>query len=100
MTFERDPTIEMVMSDMVMPGGMSGLDLARTLRELRPELQFLLATGHSQDALQVIKEGFTLVEKSYHRHVLTAAIHRAAEHASHGRSQTQPINPRPRPAAS
>jgi signal transduction histidine kinase/ActR/RegA family two-component response regulator len=87
-TFERDPTIEMVMSDIVMPGGMSGLDLARTLRELHPELPVLLATGHSQYALEAVKEGFILIEKPYHRDVLTASIRRAAEYASRARSQT------------
>jgi len=35
---EQDPTIELVLSDIAMPGGMSGLDLARTLRNLRPGL--------------------------------------------------------------
>jgi CheY-like chemotaxis protein len=75
---EGDPTIEMVISDILMPGGMSGLDLARTLREIRPELPILLATGHSQYSQQVMKEGFTLVEKPYHRQVLAAAIQAAA----------------------
>jgi signal transduction histidine kinase/CheY-like chemotaxis protein len=87
-TFKRDPTIEMVMSDIVMPGGMSGLDLARTLRELHPELPVLLATGHSQYALEAVKQGFILIEKPYHRDVLAASIRRAAEYASRARSQT------------
>jgi signal transduction histidine kinase/CheY-like chemotaxis protein len=86
--FERDPTIEMVMSDIVMPGGMSGLDLARTLRELHPELAVLLATGHSQYALEAVKEGLILIEKPYHRDVLAASIRRAAEYASRARSRT------------
>jgi CheY-like chemotaxis protein len=86
--FERDPTIEMVMSDIVMPGGMSGLNLARTLRELHPELAVLLATGHSQYALEAVKEGFILIEKPYLRDVLAASIRRAAEYASRARSQT------------
>ena len=33
---EQDPGIELVLSDVVMPGGMSGLELARELRMLRP----------------------------------------------------------------
>ena len=76
-TFERDPAIEMVMSDILMPGGMSGLDLARTLRRHRPELPVLLVTGHSQSALQAVKEGFTLIRKPYHRNVLAASIQKA-----------------------
>ena len=64
---DRNATIELVMSDIVMPGGMSGLELARTLREHRPELPVVMATGYSQYALQVVKEGFALVEKPYRR---------------------------------
>jgi two-component system, NtrC family, sensor kinase len=81
-TFERDPTIEMVMSDIVMPGGMSGLDLGRALRQNHPELAVLLTTGYSQYAPQVVEEGFILVEKPYHRDVLARSIQRAAERSS------------------
>jgi signal transduction histidine kinase/ActR/RegA family two-component response regulator len=76
---DRDRTIELVMSDIVMPGGMSGLELARTLRESRPELPVVLATGYSQYALQVVKEGFPLVEKPYRRDLLAASLRAAAE---------------------
>jgi DNA-binding NtrC family response regulator len=83
---DRDPTIELVMSDIVMPGGMSGLELARTLREQRPELPVVLATGYSQYALQVVKEGFTFVEKPYRRDVLAASLRVAVERARHAGS--------------
>ena len=85
-TFERDPTIEIVMSDIVMPGGMSGLDLGRALRENHPDLPVLLTTGYSQYAPQVVKEGFVLVEKPYHRDALAISIRRAAERASQTRA--------------
>ncbi len=42
---ESDPKLTLVLSDVVMPGGVSGLDLARTLRDRRPELPVILATG-------------------------------------------------------
>lgn len=87
---DRSPTIELVMSDIVMPGGMSGLELARTLREQRPELPVVLATGYSQYALQVVKEGFTLVEKPYRRDVLAAALRSATERSRRAGSEAQP----------
>lgn len=77
--FERDETIEIVISDIVMPGGLSGLDLARMLRLQRPNIPIVLATGHSQYTQQVVKEGFILIEKPYHREVLAASIRKAAE---------------------
>jgi CheY-like chemotaxis protein len=76
---ERDQTIELVLSDIVMPGGMNGLELARKLRDRRPDLPVLLATGYSQYALQAVTEGFALVEKPYRRDALAAAIRVSVE---------------------
>ncbi|HEY1431378.1 MAG TPA: CHASE domain-containing protein, partial [Stellaceae bacterium] len=76
---ERDASIDLVISDVVMPGGVSGVDLARRLRVYRPELPVLLATGHSQYASQIVTEGFVLVEKPYSRGALAAAIRAAVE---------------------
>jgi signal transduction histidine kinase/CheY-like chemotaxis protein/integral membrane sensor domain MASE1 len=86
-TVERDPRIEIVMSDIVMPGGMSGLELARAMRQHHPGLPVLLTTGYSQYAPQVVKEGFILVEKPYRRDVLAASIQRAAERGRRARSR-------------
>jgi FixJ family two-component response regulator len=69
-----------------MAGGISGFDLARTLRERRPELPVLLATGYSRYARQVVEEGFELVEKPYRREALTVSIKAALGRARSGRS--------------
>jgi PAS domain S-box-containing protein len=37
--------IDLLFSDVVMPGGVSGVSLARTARELRPDLRVLLTSG-------------------------------------------------------
>jgi len=79
---ERDATIDLVISDIVMPGGISGIDLARQLRERRPDLPVVLATGYSRYAPQIVDEGFILVEKPYSRDALAAAIHAAVERAA------------------
>jgi DNA-binding NtrC family response regulator len=76
---EQDPTMELVFSDVVMSGGMSGLELARTLRKQRPGLPVVLATGHTQWGSRVIDEDFTLIAKPYHREALAAAIRAALE---------------------
>ena len=89
-TLDGSPRIELVMSDIVMPGGMSGLELARTLREHRPELPVVLATGYSQYALQVVHEGFTLVEKPYRRGALAASLRAAIERGRRAGSDAQP----------
>jgi signal transduction histidine kinase len=71
--------IDLVLSDVVMPGGVSGLDLARTVREQRPGLPIILGTGYSGYASQVVSEGFALIEKPYHPAELAAALRSALE---------------------
>ena len=43
----------------MIPDGISGLELARTLRQHRPELPVLLAIGYSQYATQVVKKSWS-----------------------------------------
>jgi len=76
---EQDPGIELVLSDVVMPGGMSGLELARKLRLLRPELPVVLATGYAQWGARVADEDFVFIAKPYRREVLAQAIRAAFE---------------------
>ncbi|HEV2302555.1 MAG TPA: CHASE domain-containing protein [Stellaceae bacterium] len=76
---QRDPAVAIVLSDIVMPGGTSGVDLARHLRQHRPELPVVLLTGHSRSAAQLVAEGFVLLEKPYRRDDLAAVIRAAAE---------------------
>jgi two-component system NtrC family sensor kinase len=60
-----DPSIAVVFSDIVMPGGKSGLDLARDLRQRRPDLPVLLASGYSRVAQEAVAEGFSILAKPY-----------------------------------
>ena len=76
---ESDPKLALVLSDVVMPGGVSGLDLARRLRDRRPELPVILVTGYSSYAPKVMAEGFALIEKPYRRDVLAASLRSAVE---------------------
>jgi PAS domain S-box-containing protein len=69
---ERD-NVDLVFSDIVMPGKIDGLDLARRLRQLRPDLPILLATGYS-DAAAGVRGGFPILRKPYEIHQLSQAI--------------------------
>ena len=64
---------DLVFSDIVMPG-MSGLDLARRLRETSPDQRVLLATGYSREVAAGEAAGFHLVQKPYGAESLTTAI--------------------------
>ena len=85
---ENDPKLALVMSDIVMPGGVSGLDLARTLRDRRPELPVILTTGYSSHASEVVAEGFALIQKPYYRDVLAASLRSALENRGPSVSET------------
>ena len=76
---ESDPKLALVLSDVVIPGDVNGLDLARTLRDRRPELPVILVTGYSIYAPKVMAEGFALIEKPYRRDVLAASLRWAVE---------------------
>ncbi|KQX18034.1 MULTISPECIES: PAS domain-containing sensor histidine kinase [unclassified Sphingomonas] len=64
---------DLVFSDIVMPG-MSGLDLARHLRETAPGQRVLLATGYSREVAGGEAAGFHIVQKPYGAESLTVAI--------------------------
>ena len=65
--------IDLVFSDIVMPGKMDGLGLARHLKAVRPGLPILLATGYSDAALSV-RGDFPILRKPYEIHQLSEAI--------------------------
>jgi len=48
---DRHPTIQLLMTDIVMPGGMDGAQLAREARKRLPHLRVLYCSGYAQEAL-------------------------------------------------
>ena len=67
--------VDLVLSDVVMPG-MSGLALARKLRETHPDLPVLLATGYSDEIRKTGSE-FAVLAKPFAIAGLSEAIARA-----------------------
>jgi CheY-like chemotaxis protein len=56
---------DIVLSDIVMPGGVSGLDLALRVRERFPDLPIVLVTGYSESADAARGAGFEVLRKPY-----------------------------------
>jgi CheY-like chemotaxis protein len=69
--------IDLVFSDIVMPGKMDGLTLAQTIRGKYPRLPILLATGYS-DTLRRTSLGFQIIRKPYEIHELSQALSKVA----------------------
>jgi PAS domain S-box-containing protein len=70
-----DDGIDLVVSDIVMPGPMDGLALARALKRKHPGLPILLASGYS-DAAQNAQAEFPILRKPYQIHELNEALAR------------------------
>jgi two-component system NtrC family sensor kinase len=79
---ERDGDIDLVFSDILMPGGMNGLELADTIRRRFPQIMVLLTTGYSSSAQDAVRQGFEVLQKPYDLAALERALreaHSAAE---------------------
>ena len=61
---ERATSIDVLFSDIVMPGGMNGVELSREARRLRPGIRVLLSSGYSRPGLQP-EEGTNFISKPY-----------------------------------
>jgi PAS domain S-box-containing protein len=70
----RDPSFDLLFSDLVMPGGVNGLQLARTVRQKWPSMPVLLATGYSSESSKAQAEGHRLLAKPYEPAALVAAV--------------------------
>ncbi|MBK4737136.1 PAS domain-containing protein [Noviherbaspirillum pedocola] len=69
---ERRQDIDLVFSDIVMPGEMSGIDLAEFVRQHYPTVRVLLATGYSEH--RVDSTDIRILAKPYGIDALIAAI--------------------------
>jgi len=63
---------KLIFSDIVMPGGISGIELARKVRDRFPELPILLTTGYSEEVGG--SHGFPVLQKPYELDALASAL--------------------------
>ena len=73
----RAGRIDILFSDVVMPGGMNGTQLASEARRLRPDLKILLTSGYvaDLDGDQTVGHGeLTVLNKPYRRDELACAL--------------------------
>lgn len=84
--------VDLLLTDMVMPEGMSGKELAQRLRARRPDLKIIYASGYSVDEIDLREAVF--IQKPYDRDSLIRAVRQALDGALPGEGQ-----PVPAPAA-
>jgi signal transduction histidine kinase/CheY-like chemotaxis protein len=66
--------IDLVFSDMVMPGTMDGAALAEAVLQRRPDLPVVLTTGFSEAAESATRKGLRLLPKPYRIEDLAAEL--------------------------
>ena len=71
----RDEPIDLLFSDIVMPGGINGIALARRARQLRQDIKILLTSGYAPSpAKEQDKDGFAVLSKPYRQRELAQTI--------------------------
>jgi two-component system NtrC family sensor kinase len=60
-----DWKIDLVFSDILMPGGMNGLELGHAIRRLYPAMPVLLVTGYSDSFRDAVQQGFVVLQKPF-----------------------------------
>jgi len=66
--------VDAVFSDVMMPGGMNGVDLAREIRKRLPHLPVVLTTGYIEAARTAMAEGLEVLVKPYQLEALCAIL--------------------------
>ncbi len=62
------PQVDLLLTDMVMPDGISGMQLAEKLKAQNPKLKVIFTTGYSAELMGnnfEIKEGLNFLQKPY-----------------------------------
>jgi len=75
-----DTAIDLLFTDVIMPGGMNGRELAEAAREIRPGLRVLFTSGYTQDVILHqgrLDPGVQLLSKPYRRTDLARKIREA-----------------------
>jgi two-component system NtrC family sensor kinase len=85
-----DANVDLVFSDILMPGGMNGLDLAREIGERFPDIPVLLTTGYSASAQDAVRQGVVVLQKPYDLESLRRNIREAIEGTKARRQQAAP----------
>jgi CheY-like chemotaxis protein len=80
---EETGPFDLVLSDMIMPGKMNGLELAQEVVRRETGLPVVLMTGYSEAAAAAAAEGFPLLIKPYTIEALGDVLGQALRTARH-----------------
>ncbi len=78
---ERESRVDILFTDVMMPNGMSGIEVARRTRQLHPGIKIILASGYPLPALKAQHgnlDEFTFMSKPYRLSELAKRLRAAA----------------------
>jgi len=78
-TLYREPDIDLLFTDVMMPGGMNGAQLAQAATQFRPHLKVLYTSGYTENAIVHqgrLDPGVTLLQKPYRLQDLARLVRR------------------------
>jgi PAS domain S-box-containing protein len=79
MESDSHPTLDLLLTDVVLPGGMTGRQLAETLRAKRPDLRTLFMSGYAANSIVHhgrVDPGVHLLQKPFSKKDLARAVDR------------------------
>ncbi|HVZ61306.1 MAG TPA: response regulator, partial [Terriglobales bacterium] len=82
--FRENPGIDLLLTDLIMPGGMNGMAVAEQAWKLRPGLPVLFTSGYTENAALhqgSIGPGTHLLQKPYRKQDLATKIRMVLEEA-------------------
>jgi two-component system, cell cycle sensor histidine kinase and response regulator CckA len=88
--------IEMLLTDMVMPEGMTGRDLAERLQAEKPGIKVLYSSGYSPDVVGgyfKLPENSFFLAKPYHPPKLAQAVRECLDHGKRTIATPAPLTP-------
>jgi len=71
------PAFDLLFTDVVLPGGMNGKQIADEAKRIQPNIRVLFSTGYSENAIihnGQLEKGVTLVNKPYQRDELLEKV--------------------------
>ncbi|MBL8266117.1 MHYT domain-containing protein [Steroidobacter sp.] len=86
-----DTHIDALLSDVVMPGGMNGVELAKRAQQLRPQLKILLSSGYAGEALDasLAHSAWPFLRKPYLASELADALARLRPAGDHDQTPSR-----------
>jgi len=80
--FEQAARMDLLLTDVVLPGGMSGPRLAQVIQDRNPELPVLYMSGYTEDAIihqGRLEQGVHLLQKPFRKKDIAQAVRKALD---------------------